>query len=185
MTPSRDSSRDGPAAGTAGADRLEAPDFASFQDGWTDIYGNLGNDTLIGSNNHACYLYGGRGHDLLLGKGVFDDWFFGDAGNDVIKGLGGNDNLFGNLGRDKLIGGLGDDTMTGGTGADAFHFRNREAGTDIIVDYGAGDRLVFEGIAARRVQTAQVGEDVEVTIGGWGLVVVQGAQVADLTLEFV
>ncbi len=182
------------AVGTAGADNLVAPRFATLQDGWSDIYGNLGNDTLIGSNNHACYLYGGRGNDLLLGVGKFDDYFYGDAGNDVIKGLGGNDFLYGSSGRDKIFGGVGDDHIIGGTGSDTlrgdrgqdqFEFSAGETGVDHIMDYHAGlDKLVFHGIAASGVVLTQSGLDALVTVGALETILVHNALVSGLTLIF-
>ena len=43
----------------------------------------------------------------------------------------------------------------------------------------------WPGIDQRLVVTRQVGDDVQVTIGGWGLVVVQNMQAGSLTLDFV
>lgn len=80
------------------------------------LYGNAGNDTLIGEYNFVNYLYGGEGNDTLQGHGEL----YGEEGDDEIEGSG---KLYGGDGQDKLNGkyntinyydgGLGNDKIMG------------------------------------------------------------------------
>ncbi|MBO3759450.1 calcium-binding protein [Ciceribacter sp. L1K22] len=54
-------------------------------------------------------IYGEAGNDTLLGG----------TGNETLDGGDGNDTLDGGAGADTLVGGAGDDSLDGGTGADA------------------------------------------------------------------
>lgn len=100
------------------------------------VYGDDGNDTLIGGLGTESF-FGGAGNDLILAgagnnfidAGAGDDRVFagdgndtvlGGAGNDTIDGGGGNDDLRGGLGNDTLKGGPGSDRLSGGPGADTF-----------------------------------------------------------------
>jgi Ca2+-binding RTX toxin-like protein len=103
------------------------------------IYGNLGNDTLEGSDGPD-YIEGGNGADALFGLGGDDiiagQWCWaskhpaptaGDTGTNLIRGGAGKDSLYSgfSLGRDTLCGEQGDDFLFGD-------------GNDIL-DGGAGD----------------------------------------------
>jgi Ca2+-binding RTX toxin-like protein len=72
------------------------------------IYGQAGNDTLIG-NEKTDSLYGGSGDDTLQG-GNGNDFLFGGSGLDKLQGGLGNDVLEGNEGSDYLEGAFGSDT---------------------------------------------------------------------------
>lgn len=86
------------------------------------IFGNAGDDTLIGSDFHGDFIDGGTGDDLISGKAGNDqikggdgaDFILGGADNDVIYGDEGNDNLQGGTGNDDLYGGNGNDILKGG-----------------------------------------------------------------------
>jgi Ca2+-binding RTX toxin-like protein len=54
----------------------------------------------------------------------------------TLHGLGGNDTLTGSATDDLLIGGAGDDTFTGAGGRDIFDYGFKNAGNDIINDFG-------------------------------------------------
>lgn len=82
------------------------------------IYGNAGNDTILGGNE-ADVLVGEAGSDTLDG-GEGDDSLWGGGGDDQLSGGLGNDNLYGDGGNDTLDGGAGDDTMRGGVGNDSY-----------------------------------------------------------------
>ena len=56
-------------------------------------------------------------------------------GHDIFNGGDGNDILEGATGHDRL---------TGGNGADTFEYRGAY-GTNTITDFGAGDRILFQG----------------------------------------
>ena len=121
------------------------------------VFGEGGNDTLIGGHN-ADDLRGGGGRDTIRGRGGDDtirgetgnDTLFGGSGNDDLKGSAGNDIvnggsgddiLAGDAGIDILNGGTGDDELTGGAGADKFVF-SRNSGDDTILDFEDGtDKL--------------------------------------------
>src|SRR5262249_30870509 len=89
-------------------------------DGTNHLYGQLGNDLLIGGAN-TDYLYGASGDDELRGM----------SGNDVMDGGDGNDIVIAHAGRDFLSGGNGRDLLIGGLGQDALW---GAAGEDILID---------------------------------------------------
>lgn len=88
----------------AGDDRVDISARLSLA---TKLYGDLGNDTLIGGSG-ADRMYGGDGND----------WMSGGVGNDTMYGEAGNDRLFGGDGRDYLDGGAGADILRGEAGQD-------------------------------------------------------------------
>ncbi|MEL7100080.1 MAG: hypothetical protein AAGM84_14740 [Pseudomonadota bacterium] len=127
------------------------------------VLGQLGNDTLIGSDA-ADDLEGGDDNDLVSGRGGNDTLFagagtdtvlggegndalFGQSGTNILNGQGGNDTINGGSGDDRLLGGNGDDTLNPGTGADLLR---GDAGADVFVfgsvaDTGTGatrDRIL-------------------------------------------
>lgn len=91
--------------------------------GWINnhlIFGNDGEDLLVGgySGNDSLFggkgkddLWGGEGNDYLAG-GQDADWILGEAGDDVLLGGRGNDILYSGNGNDTLIGGLGRDYLS-------------------------------------------------------------------------
>lgn len=179
---------------TSGADRLQAPDFATYQDGWSEVYGNAGNDTLIGTDDAYFILYGGRGNDLLVGRGNASDDMTGDAGNDILRGGGGdddldggalNDRIFGGNGKDWIKGGSGDDELSGGKGADDFFFEAGETGADRITDYEAGvDRITLNNFEPSFVVLTQQGSDVLVQLDGATTILVENVLVTQVMLHF-
>lgn len=106
--------------------------------GYTNLYGNNGNDELaqgespngvIQGNNGNDILYfiqlgasgtiqGGEGNDAIDGNNL-GDHLYGDQGDDRISGLGGKDDLHGGDGRDLLDGGSDNDLIFGGRGDDS------------------------------------------------------------------
>ena len=116
------------------------------------LFGEDGNDTLIGSNyvyqygGNGDYLYGGSGNDSLSGL-AGDDILYGDAEDDILDGGDGNDNLEGGAGNDTLYGGTGNDyfadnvdsdTYDGGDGNDIFSFRSSNISANATVTGGNG-----------------------------------------------
>ena len=75
--------------------------------------------------------------------------------------------------------------LFGGAGADRFVYNPNEMGADTISDHGAGDQLVFHGIAEAMIHAVQIGADVQVTIGTWAQVTVQDMQLADVIFSFI
>ncbi|MFN3867932.1 MAG: Ig-like domain-containing protein [Hyphomicrobiaceae bacterium] len=144
--------------------------------GRDDVYGGAGNDRIVVADDRdSDYFNGGSGNDTIdfsnasngvevdLGNGqirgtgsdrVYEveniigsahaDQLTGDSGVNVIVGGGGNDRINGQRGADILTGGAGDDTFV--------YHRNdiisgkTHYGVDRITDFGAGDRLDFDGL---------------------------------------
>lgn len=181
-------------AGTAGDDVITCPSFGGYVGGWSEVYGNAGNDSMTGSPDHAYILLGGAGNDTLIGIGGTWDTFDGDAGTDLVRGAGGadalnggpgRDRLFGDGGSDKLEGDGGDDRLTGGQGADRFVFRPGN-GRDTILDFQAAlDRIELQGVAPETVSITQAGTDVRVAYEGASEILILNAQVGNIDIAFV
>ncbi|PWB64627.1 MAG: hypothetical protein C3F17_06425 [Bradyrhizobiaceae bacterium] len=96
---------------------------------------------------------GGGGADVLNGNDLANvltglagnDTLSGGAGNDTLYGGDGNDTLYGGDGNDTLEGGLGSDVLFGQAGDDVFVFSSPSHGPDVIMDFGAGDRVALKG----------------------------------------
>ncbi len=106
----------------------------------TEIYGGLGNDTIIGGQGRNV-IYGGEGDDRLVG-GTSRDELYGEEGLDVLTAGGGNDLLFGGddddvlkgeAGNDELDGGMGADELDGGIGDDIYLFAG-DWGEDTVIE---------------------------------------------------
>ena len=80
------------------------------------IFGNGGNNTLVGTPGPDV-IHGLGGNDTLFG-GAGDDIICGGSGNDKLFGKKGNDQLYGQTGKDRLKGGGGTDQCDGGADAD-------------------------------------------------------------------
>jgi hypothetical protein len=82
------------------------------------VHGQAGNDDIweLGPSSVAAWLYGDDGNDRLIGGGD-NNILIGGAGNDLLVGGAGRDILVGDLGSDTIIGGGGDDILIGGTTA--------------------------------------------------------------------
>ncbi len=86
----------------------------------TQVFGNAGNDQLMGWGNDIL-LDGGTGNDFLqlvtglrgqLNGGAGDDWLIGGGDGSLLQGGQGNDHVqTGSGGHDTLEGGQGDDTL--------------------------------------------------------------------------
>lgn len=100
--------------GGDGADKLDATGM-NFP---VTMFGEAGNDSLIGGQRDDLFL-GGIGNDSALG-GSGNDTLTGAAGNDVLLGSGGADLLTGDDGNDRVDGGEDNsDTVSGGAGNDS------------------------------------------------------------------
>jgi Ca2+-binding RTX toxin-like protein len=116
----------------------------------------------------------------------------GNTLNNYLKGGIGNDTLRGMDGNDRLEGGAGNDSLQGGAGNDIFVFGGPLFGADTIAggfDFDpAGGQDLFDisglGISASNfsasVTIADLGANLQVTIGTSGSFVIQG--VGDLAL---
>jgi Ca2+-binding RTX toxin-like protein len=102
--------------GGAGANVLNT---SAFTRGPAWLYGEGGNDVLIGTPASNDDLYGGAGNDRITG-GAGGDGLQGDAGKDTLRGGAGDDVLLGGDGDDHLDGGADWDTLDGGPGTDTW-----------------------------------------------------------------
>jgi Ca2+-binding RTX toxin-like protein len=110
-----------------------------------NLFGGVGNDTLIGGSG-ADQLFGQAGNDTLLGKGGFD-FLFGGANNDTLTGGDADDQVFGEAGDDRMIWNPGDDSDVneGGTGTDTIEV-NGGNGTEVFTVTANGTRVRFDRI---------------------------------------
>ena len=135
------------------------------------MFGGAGNDTFNSGDGKDEQHVGGSGDDL----------FFGNIGKgtDTFKGGGGNDTFYG---------GTGDAKMIGGNGFDAFQFRSVDNGRSVIKDFdlAENDRIFFNAVNrfddfdSMLAASRNVKGNVEITMGGGGVVVVEGYRKDDL-----
>lgn len=136
--------------------------------------GGSGDDIFTTSGNWAVSLYGNDGDDTLVGAGG-DDWLVGGAGSDTILAGGGNDTIF--IDAEDLPGnidaGAGEDTIvvSGTTGVTIdLALMNAEIafgrdGNDILYSTG-GTSVTLSGGAGNDILLGGSGNDV--LIGGEG-----------------
>lgn len=105
----------------------------------SSMYGQLGNDTLIGGSGDDD-LVGGPGNDTIQGN-EGNDRIVGANGNDTLEGGDGNDRMFGTAGVNMIFGGRGNDTIYGSNDVDEIH---GDGGTDKIYALG-GDDILYTG----------------------------------------
>lgn len=110
-----------------------------------EVFLGAGNDVFIGTGGTSGGVFGNDGNDRLIGGNAADK-LYGGTGDDRLIGAGGNDTL---------DGGPGLDTLTGGPGKDQFVFQsnlspglNLDRITDftVHVDKIVLDETVFQGI---------------------------------------
>ncbi len=120
----------------AGNDRLASDAGAKLGSVQLRVFGDAGNDLLVGTDS-AELLNGGDGNDTLIGNDG-NDTLNGDAGTDSIDGGAGNDVIDGGTGIATLDGGDGNDSLTGGVLNDVI---NGGAGNDTLVGLNGNDLL--------------------------------------------
>jgi Ca2+-binding RTX toxin-like protein len=99
------------------------------------MFGQQGNDTLVGTGENAS-LYGGQGTDSLLATEV-NSYLSGDLGNDTLVITGGDA-----AATSTLLGGDGNDSLYGFDDALSGNILNGGAGNDILVAGSANDTLI-------------------------------------------
>lgn len=115
------------------------------------VFGNAGNDTLIGGSE-AERFEGGFGADTLAGNGG-RDVLIGNAGGDRLDGGAGDDVLDGGSGDDQLAPGRGNNVVTGGEGADTLVLSGARMSYRVLV---SGDAMYLVGDeGAHRVSTVE------------------------------
>jgi Ca2+-binding RTX toxin-like protein len=116
--------------GTTGNDTINASQ-ALLSDR-TFLFGNEGNDTIIGSGG-LDQIYGGSGNDSIVGG----------AGFNFLRGNDGNDTLIGGNDGNNFNGGAGNDFLQGGTGRDSFADNAFDGAGDDRYIGGAGEDFLF------------------------------------------
>jgi hypothetical protein len=108
------------------------PEVRTFSPTQPGIFGTDHADTLAGvAAGHENFIYGQGGDDTLVG-GDSHDALYGGSGVDALIGGGGNDFLDGGTGADHLYGGIGNDTYYADQAGDLV-FENAGEGTDTVV----------------------------------------------------
>lgn len=117
-----------------------------------NIYGGLGNDILSAGYSTYTYIYGEQGNDTIIG-GESTDYLSGGAGSDHISGDGGDDYLsdYDDVAGDltTMDGGDGNDTfyyssvgglaeIIGGNGVDTYRLQSYSSGTLKSLDFATG-----------------------------------------------
>lgn len=180
--------------GAGGDDYLrgdEGDDSLSGGAGFDDLNGNMGADTAVGGAGND-WVVGGKDNDRLFGDDG-DDIVYGNLGADTCEGGAGNDLVRGGQEDDRLVGGAGDDwlsgdrgadTVSGGAGADIFNTFG-DAGVDRVLDFSRaeGDRVRVE--AGQTYTTAQVGDDVVITLSGGAQMTLVGVKLATLNGDWI
>ena len=132
--------------GNGGDDTLDGgfgDDVLQGRGGNDRLLGNIGNDRLYGGDGDD-YAFGSNGNDVIDG-GTGNDELRGGYGSDTLTGGAGDDYLNGWAGDDRLEGGDGNDTLDGGQDNDTYVFGSDALGdTDVIMDFGGGNVLLFE-----------------------------------------
>ncbi|GAX38757.1 DUF4114 domain-containing protein [Nodularia sp. NIES-3585] len=124
--------------GSAGDDILDA----TASQGQIILFGGLGNDTLIGGNNHT--LYGDDGDDRLFAAGsIGGNKLYGGTGNNTLVVVEGSHNeLYGGDGNDRLI-------VSDGGG---FNRLYGDEGDDVLdASSGTGNNQLFGGSGNNRL----------------------------------
>lgn len=170
--------------GTKGDDVIAAPTLPQKITGFSEIFGNDGDDAILLSPTQDYRAFGGRGQDVIEGQGASDDFIAGGIGRDQLRGRDGNDEIFGGMHRDLIRGGAGNDVVYGDGSAmvTVRGFNDRifgGLGQDVLIGAG-GDDKIFGG-AQHDVIRGGAGADVifggtqrDVIIGGTGDDVIYG-----------
>lgn len=109
------------------------------------LFGQGGNDILIGSNDYDDRFTPVWGTELavdLLDGGEGNDTLFGNNGNDTLYGGKGDDKLNGNDYDDVLYGGEGNDYLIGASGKDKQY---GDEGNDMLVTADRGENNILNG----------------------------------------
>ncbi|MDR2155374.1 MAG: hypothetical protein LBE78_10185 [Burkholderiaceae bacterium] len=158
------------------------------------IHGNEGQDTIYGEDGDD-EIYGDWGDDKLLSGGAGNDVIDGGWGADNIEGGSGDDTIEGGWNNDTINAGAGVNTMKGGWGNDTFVFDQTCDDVNTILKFQGEDKDVIDlsalgipgAINAGNFQTNfmdamvdQVGNDVNIHLGGNALIVLNNFSMANL-----
>ena len=156
--------------------------------GAIDVEAGNGNDTVRIDQVNGSFtttkttrIYGQNGDDTLIG-GSGDEVFFGGRGNDFVDGNGGTDTAFLGRGDDTFVWDPGDgsDTIEGGTGFDKMVF-NGAGGNEIMEATGFFGRVSFTRNLGGIVMDLNDVEAIDVNaLGGTDSVTVNNVSGTDL-----
>jgi len=140
-------------------------EFIAGRFGDSVLFGNGGNDTLLGD------LEGAGNDKLFAGQG--NDEVLGNDGDDIVFGEEGDDSLFGGNGNDYLRGGAGNDFLFGGEGTDIFAVFSGD-GKDTVFDFEASKDIIGlgGGLTFGQLTLSQVGKSTVISANGEELVAV-------------
>jgi Ca2+-binding RTX toxin-like protein len=125
------------------ADSLTVRDYFTNTSG---IEGFVFADGTVGDRNAvAALLAQGSPMDDVIDATNAQPHLFGDAGDDTLTGNAASNWLRGGAGNDTLTGGRNADRLEGGTGDDRYVFRTGD-GSDVIRESGGDDLISFEGV---------------------------------------
>jgi beta-glucanase (GH16 family) len=159
------------------------------------LVGGPGDDTFIAYDPNTV-ISGGGGTDTVetwgsgytLPSGISNLTLEG-SNNAYATGNSGNNIIAGNAGTDTLTTGGGNDILIAGTGADTYVV-TKDAGTTTWIEGfkssgAAADTLDlsqfgFQSFAAAQAAMAQVGSNVEISVGGGQIVMLQNQQLSNL-----
>lgn len=120
-----------------------------------EFNGFSGNDKLTCLANYSTKMYGDAGNDTLLGGPAGDDFWGGDGDDRFDGGAGSSgDRSFGGEGNDSLAGGGGADWLQGDNGNDTL---NGDSGNDIISG-GGGTDLINGGTGSDHLRESISGQ---------------------------
>ena len=156
--------------------------------GAIDVRAGSGNDTVRIDQVNGSFtttkttrIYGQNGDDTLIG-GSGDEVFFGGRGDDFVDGNGGTDTAFLGRGDDTFVWDPGDgsDTIEGGTGFDKMVF-NGAGGNEIMEATGFFGRVSFTRNLGGIVMDLNDVEAIDVNaLGGTDSVTVNNVSGTDL-----
>ena len=140
-----------------------------------------GDDVLRAEGGEV--LYGNRGNDELIGGGMGSNILLGGKDSDTLTG-NLNDTLRGELGDDVLIAGSGgNNTLTGGAGEDVFTIAPIPARPHTITDFTPGeDTIAVQGVPNGFASLILTQEEADVALAAGDSVLARllGVQVATL-----
>jgi Ca2+-binding RTX toxin-like protein len=168
--------------GNAGVDFINGNLGNDNLTGSGQLFGEDGNDTILGGSVGSNTILGGNGDDNLTGSSLSDpsgllgaqNFISGDDGDDTIRSNspltdtlsggngndtittfnGGNDSLDGGAGDDNIQGGHGlADVITGGLGNDII---DGSGGTDTLSGGGGADRFIFGAVSTAAGSVAKI-----------------------------
>ncbi|MEM9947692.1 MAG: fasciclin domain-containing protein [Cyanobacteria bacterium P01_D01_bin.36] len=164
---------------------LDIPGNESTEDSRPVIRGLLRNDVLTAEDGGS-QIFGDQGKDTILGSAAAD-LLSGDRGDDTLTGNGGEDELLGGDGRDTLLGGAQADILNGGNGTDRLEGNGGDdillggRGKDILIGSADGSQL-FDGGRGKDQLFLEGGTDTVVLRAGDGADEIFGFDLGQTTL---